>query len=376
MVSYFSEEHKIFRESVRAFVVKEIVPLVDKWEKEGTIPRELFESCGRMGLLGIRFAPELGGQGLDFWYTAVLVEELVKCGSVGVCVSLMAHCEFSSAVINKYGSDFLKQEFLSPAIQGKKIAALGLTEPSAGSDLANLQTKAVRRGKEYVINGQKTFITNGTICDFMTTAVRTGGGGKDGISVVIIPAKTKGFSARRLKKIGAHATDTAEVFLEDVIIPQEYLIGEENKGFNYILDGFVAERLVLSIICYTQMENMFDEALKYARERRCFGKNLIEFQSWRYRLADVKTTIEAARALTYMAIDRFVNGLPSHKEACMAKLFAAEAMPFVSHTTRQVFGGYGYMEEYQIAKLSLDSLSFSVGAGTSEMMRETIAKGW
>ncbi len=300
----------------------------------------------------------------------------MKCGSVGVCVSIMAHCEFSSAVIHKYGSDFLKEEFLKPAIAGKKIAALGLTEPSAGSDLASLQTKAVKRGKEYVINGQKTFITNGTICDFMTAAVRTGGEGKDGISVAIIPAKTKGFSARRLKKIGAHATDTAEVFLEDVVIPEEYLVGEENKGFNYILDGFVAERLVLSIICYTQMENMFGEALKYARERRCFGKNLIEFQSWRHRLADVKTTIEAARALTYMAIDRFVNGLPSHKEACMAKLFAAEAMPFVSHTTRQVFGGYGYMEEYQIAKLALDSLGFSVGAGTSEMMRETIAKGW
>lgn len=376
MNSYFSEEHKIFRESINTFVTKEILPFIDKWEKEGTISRELFEACGKMGLLGIRFSPEFGGQGLDFWYTAILVEELVKCGSVGVCVSIMAHCEFSSAVINKFGSDFLKKEFLLPAIQGKKIASLGLTEPSAGSDLANLQTKAIKKGKNYIINGQKTFITNGTIGDFMTTAVRTGGKGKDGISLIVIPSKTRGFSARRLRKIGAHATDTAEVFLEDVVVPQEYLVGEENMGFNYILDGFVGERLVLSIICYTQMENMFNEALKYAKERKCFGKNLIEFQSWRYRLADVKTTIEAARALTYLAIDRYVNGLPSHKEACMAKLFAAEAMPFVSHTTRQIFGGYGYMEEYQIAKLSLDSLGFSVGAGTSEMMRETIAKGW
>jgi len=360
MGNYFSQEHNLFRESVKNFLAKEVLPNIEKWERDGAIPREFFELCGKMGLLGIRFSPEFGGQGLDFWYTAILVEELVKCGSVGVCVSIMAHCEFSSAVINQHGSDFLKQEFLFPAIQGKKIAALGLTEPGAGSDLANLKTRAQKRGKEYVINGQKTFITNGTIADFMTTAVRTGGEGKDGISVVVIPTDTKGFSARRLKKIGAHTSDTAEVFLEDVVIPQEYLVGEENMGFHYILNGFVAERLVLSIICYTQMENMLEEALKYAKERRCFGKNLIEFQSWRHRLADVKTTIEAAKALTHMAIDRFVNGLPCHKEACMAKLFSAESMPFVSHTTRQIFGGYGYMEEYKIARLSLDSLGFSV----------------
>jgi len=251
-----------------------------------------------------------------------------------------------------------------------------LTEPEAGSDLASLKTRAVKKGKEYVVSGQKTFITNGTIGDFITTAVRTGGEGRDGISVVVIPLNSKGCSARRLKKVGAHASDTAEVFFDDVVIPQEYLVGEENKGFSYILNGFVAERLVLSIICYTQMENMFNEALKYAQERKCFGKKLIDFQWWRYKLADVITTINAAKSLTYSAIDKFVRGLPAHKEACMAKLFSAEAMPFLSHTTRQIFGGYGYMEEYNIAKLSLDSLSFSVGAGTSEMMRETIAKGW
>lgn len=372
----YGEEHHLFRKSVEDFVKREIIPNISIWEKEGALPPSFFELCGSLGYLGIRFSSQWGGQGLDFWYTVILVEELIKCGSVGVCVSLMAHCEFSSAIIELHGSRELKEEFLRPAIQGKKIGALGLTEPGAGSDLASLKTKAVRQGDHYILSGQKTFITNGTIGDFITAAVRTGGEGRDGISLVVIPTNAKGYSAKRLKKTGAHATDTAEVFLDDVEVPSSYLIGEENHGFSYILQGFTAERLILSIICYTQMKNMMKEAITYGRERKCFGNTLLDFQFWKYRLADLESTIEAAKALTYRAIDKFVKGWSSHREAAMAKLFSAEAMPAVSHTTRQIFGGYSVMEESKIARLALDSLGFSIGAGTSEMMREIISRGW
>lgn len=370
----FSETHNMFRKLAQDFVEKEIIPNIETWEEDGEIPRSIFEKCGELGFLGIRFSKDYGGQALDFWYSAILIEELVKSGSLGVCVSLMAHCEFASSMIEKYGTPKLKEDFLTPAIKGKRIGALGLTEPAVGSDLANLSTKAVKKDGCYVISGQKTFITNGKIGDFMTTAVRTSDNGINGLSLVIIPTDIKGYSANRLRKVGAHTTDTAEVFLDNVEIPVDYLIGKKNCGFQYILDGFVAERLVLSVICYTQMDNMLKEAIKYGRERECFGKHLLKYQSWQHRLADVKTTIEASKALTYMAINKFVRGEQCSQEASMAKLFAAESAPSVAHITKQIFGGYGFMDEFKIARLVKDSLALSIGAGTSEMMRNIIAK--
>lgn len=368
-----SEEHRIFRKTCHDFVEKEISPHVTQWENQGFVPRELFEKAGTAGFLGIRMKEEYGGQNLTFWFTKILVEELVKCKAVGICVSLMTHCEFASSIIEKYGNETLKKEFLADAIAGKKIGALGLTEPEAGSDLGHLQTKAARKNGKYIVSGQKTFITNGPICDFMTTAVRVGEG-RSGIALLVIPSTSKGFQAKRLKKLGASSSATAEIFLDNVEVPENFLLGKEEEGFSYILNGFVGERLVLSIISYTQMENMLEEAVTYGKQRTAFGKPLLSHQVWRHRLADVRAAIEACRSLTEHAIHAFVEGKDAEKFACMSKLFCAEQVPPVAHTCAQIFGGYSFMEEYTMSRLLRDSTHFSVGAGTSEMMREMIAK--
>lgn len=375
MSPHFTEDHDLFRHSVRELVSREIEPHVGAWEAAGAVPRELFRRLGELGFLGVRLSEEVGGAGMDFWYTAVLVQELVRCGAVGVAVSVLAHAEFASRIIDVAGTPEQKEAFLRPAITGERLGALGVTEPDAGSDLGAIRTTAVRDGDDYVVNGAKTFISNGGFADFVTTAVRTGGPGPRGLSLLIIPTDTPGFSrGRRLQKIGTHASDTAELAFEDCRVPARYLLGAENDGFRLIMQGFEGERLVLAIICCAQMRLMWEEARRYGHERRAFGQPVLGFQVWRHRLADVLTTIEAAQALTYQAIDLYVRGEPCNAMASMAKLFAAEASVGVAHTCAQVFGGNRYMEEYPIARLQRDSLAFSVGAGTSEIMREIIAR--
>lgn len=365
----------MIRSSLRQFVEREVTPNVAAWEAEGAIPRDVFRKLGELGFLGVRLSPEYGGGGLGFWHTAVLVEELVRSGSVGVAVSVLAHAEFATKVIDRVGTSEQKEMFVRPAAAGERIGALGVTEADAGSDVAAIRTRAVRDGDDYVIDGAKTFITNGTLADFVTTAVRTGGPGHGGISLIVVPTDTKGFRrGERLKKIGAHASDTAELTFEDCRVPARYLLGSENGGFKLIMQGFEGERLVLALICCTQMRLMFEEARRYGHERKAFGQSLLGFQTWRHRLADVLTTIEAAEALTYRAIDLYVRGASCDAEISMAKLFAAEAVVGVAHDCAQIFGGMGYMEETLVARLQRDSLAFSVGAGTSEVMREIIAR--
>lgn len=373
--SFFSEEHRLFRESLRDFVERMITPNTAAWEREGAIPRDLLRRLGELGFLGATLSPEHGGGGGDFWYTAVLVEELVGCGSVGVAVSILGHAEFSVKVIDRAGTPEQKEEFVVPAMAGERIGALAVTEPGAGSDVASIATRAVRDGDDLVLNGSKTFITNAGICDFATVAARTGGPGRDGISLVLVPADTPGFiRGRRLEKIGTHASDTGELAFQDCRVPARNILGPENGGFRLILEGFEGERLVLALICCRQMRLMWDEAFRYGHEREAFGRPLLGFQVWRHRLADVLTTIAAAEALTYRAIDLYVRGRECDREIAMAKLFAAEAAIGAGHDCAQIFGGYGYMEEYPIARLVRDSLAFSVGAGTSEVMREIIAR--
>jgi len=371
----FTDEHEIFRKSVRDFVEREIKPQVSAWEEAGAIPKPLFVRLAELGFLGVRLSSEYGGAGLDFWYTTILVQELVRCGSVGVPVSILAHAEFATKVIDRAGTSAQREAFVRPAIAGQRIGSLGVTEPDAGSDVGSIRTKAVRDGDDYVVNGSKTFITNGSFADFVTTAVRTGGPGPRGLSLLIIPTDTPGFSCgRRLEKIGTHASDTAELVFEDCRVPAPNLLGEENGGFRLIMEGFEGERLVLAVICCAQMRLMWEEARRYGHERNAFGQPILGFQSWRHRLAEVATTIEAAQALTYRAIDLYVRGEPCNAVASMAKLFSAESSVGVAHTCAQIFGGNRYMEEYDIARLQRDSLAFSVGAGTSEIMREIIAR--
>lgn len=369
------EEQELFRRSLRSFVEREIRPRVSAFEADGALSRDVFRALGTAGFLGVRLSERSGGGGLDFWFTAVLVQELVRSGSIGVAVSVLAHAEFATKVIDRAGSEELRDQFVRPAAAGERIGALGVTEPDAGSDVGAIRTRAVREGDDYVVNGAKTFITNGSIADFVTTAVRTGGAGHRGISLLVIPADAPGFRrSRRLRKLGCHASDTAELVFEDCRVPARFLVGPEHGGFKLIMQGFDGERLVLALMCCQQMRLMFEEARRYGRERSAFGQPLLGFQVWRHRLADALTSIEAAEALTYRAVDLYVREVPCNAEISMAKLFAAEVCVGVAHDCAQIFGGNRYMEEVAVGRLQRDSLAFSVGAGTSEIMRELIAR--
>jgi citronellyl-CoA dehydrogenase len=372
---YFNEEHAWFRESLRKFVEKELKPHADEWEEAGLFPTELFRTFGRLGYLGLRFPEEYGGQGLDYWYTVILCEELVRCHSLGVGVGLLVQSEMAISVINKYGSPEQKRAFLAPAIAGEKITALGITEPGHGSNVAGIRTAARRVGGDWVINGSKTFISNGTRANFVTLAARTGGEGARGVSVILVPTDTKGFTVgRALKKMGTHSSDLAELFFEDVRVPVSNLVGEEGRGFTYIMELFQGERLVLASFANGIMQALWEEAMNYGKARQVFGQPIVQHQYWRHRLAEMLTQMEAARQLTYFACDRLNRGLPAQKEVSMAKLFACELVKRVAETVLQLHGGYGYMEEYPVCRLYRDVAAFGIGAGTSEVMREIIAK--
>jgi alkylation response protein AidB-like acyl-CoA dehydrogenase len=374
MLPKLSEEHEIFRKSVSDFVAKEITPKAHQWELDGEVPRDLFRKLGELGFLGVRLPEEYGGSGLDFWYTTILLQELMKCGSVGIPVAILAHAEFATKVIERMGSDDLKRRFVLPAARGEKIGSLGVTEPGAGSDVAAIRTKAERDGEDYVVNGSKVFITNGTISDFITTAVRTGGQGVGGISLIVVPSDSSGISRRRLLKTATHASDTAEITFEDVRVPAKNLLGEENAGFRYIMQGFEGERLVLSVIACSQMRLMFETAKEWGHDRKAFGQPLLGFQVWQHRLADVLANITAAEALTYACIEKYVLGEPANAEISMAKLFSTEMARHVAHECAQIHGGMALMEESLMARLYRDVMGFTIGAGTSETMRGIIAK--
>ena len=369
-----SEEHEILRRSLAEFVDREIRPSVLQWERDGEVPRALFEKLAELGYLGVRLSPEFGGGGQDFWYTTVLLQELMRCGSIGVAVAIMAHAEFATHVIDRGGSDALRAKYVRAATEGRLIGALGVSEPDAGSDVAALRTRAVRDGDEYVINGSKTFISNGTIADYITTAVRTGGPGHRGISLIVVPADTEGLTRTRLRKVGTHASDTAELSFEDCRVPAENLIGEENEGFRLIMQGFEGERLVLSVMACSQARLMFEEARRWGHDRKAFGQPLLGFQVWQHRLADVVTNLEAAETLTYRAIELHVRGQPANAEISMAKLFATEMALDTARECAQIQGGLSHMEECLMGRLYRDSLALTIGAGTSEMMRGIIAR--
>ena len=369
-----SEEREMLRRSVAELVEREVKPNVLQWERDGEVPRTLFEKLAGLGYLGIRLSAEHGGGGQDFWFTAVLLQELMRSGSVGVAVAIMAHAEFATKVIDRGGSDALKSKYVRAAAEGRLIGALGVSEPDAGSDVAALKTRAERDGDYYVINGSKLYISNGTIADYITTAVRTGDEGHRGISLIVVPADSEGLTRRRLQKIGTHASDTAELFFDDVRVPASNLVGEENRGFPLIMAGFEGERLVLSVMACAQARLLFEEARKWGRDRRAFGQPLLGFQVWQHRLADVLTNLEAAEALTCQAIDKYVKGEDANSLISMAKLFSTEMVLDTARECAQIQGGLSHMEECLIGRLYRDSLAMTIGAGTSETMRNIIAR--
>lgn len=370
----WGEDHELLRRSLRAYVSDKVAPKVLAWEAAGEVPRSLFADLAGLGVLGLRLSPEVGGGGQDFWFTVVLLEELMRCGSIGVPVAVMAHAEFATMLIDRYGSPQLRERYVRGAAEGRLIGALGVSEPDAGSDVAALRTRAVRDGDTYVINGSKLYITNGTIADYITLAVRTGAPGARGISMIVVPADSQGLTRRRLRKLGTHASDTAELFFEDCRVPAANLLGAENDGFGMIMSGFEGERLVLSVMACCHARLMFDEARQWGHDRRAFGHPILGFQVWQHRLADVLTRIEAAEALAQRGIDLYVRGRPAQSQISMAKLFATETARYTASECAQIMGGQGYMEESLIARLHRDALAMTIGAGSSEIMRELIAR--
>ena len=374
-VNPFTAEHEMFRKTVSDFVEREIKPNAERWEEMGEVPREVFLKLGDLGILGARYDEKYGGSGLDFWYTLILCEELAKSKYMGAAVSILMQCEMCTAAIHGEGSEELRQQYLVPAIKGDLLGCLGVTEPSTGSDVGSIRTTARREGDSFIINGAKTFITNGSIADYVLLAVRTGGQGTGGVSLIVFPSGTPGFSVgRRLRKMGVHCSATAELTFEDCVVPASNIIGEENAGFKYIMHHFQGERIVLCGFALGAMEALMKEAVAYGESREIFGRRVVEYQVWRHKLADLYTQIMAARQLTYLAVDAANSGIRAEKEISMAKLFTANLVKEVANEVLQMHGGYGYMEDYPVCRIYRDVAAFTIGGGTNEVMREIIAK--
>ena len=372
---YLNEEHNIFRKSVRDFVKKEIRPHAEEWEEDEIYPRDIFKRMGDLGFLGVNYPEEYGGSGADYFYNVVFAEEISKCGTLGFAMSVLVQTDMASPALHHYGTHEQKLKYLRAACSGEKIMAIGITEPNHGSDVASIETKALKKGDHYVINGAKMFITNGTQADLITLAARTGEKGTRGISLFLFETDTPGFSVgRKLKKLGMHSSDTAELIFEDCVVPAANLLGEENQGFYGVMAGFETERIVGAIMAYTGAEVALDLSLKYARERNQFGRPIGRFQAISHMLAEMTTDIEAARQLTYHAAWLKSDGKPCIKEVQMAKLFASEIANQVASKAVQIHGGYGYMQEYEVERIFRDVRLINIGGGTSQIMKNIISK--
>jgi acyl-CoA dehydrogenase len=370
-----TEEHATLREQVRRFAATEIAPHALEWEERCEFPVELYRRAAEVGLTGIGYPEELGGTGGDFSHTLVAAEEMILAGkSVGTCVGLGSH-GIAIPPIVRLGTTDQQERFVRPVLEGKKISALGITEPGGGSDVASLRTRAVRDGDDFIVNGAKTFITSGCRADFVTTAVRTGGAKHGGISLLVIERGTPGFTvSRKLDKTGWWASDTAELSFEDCRVPASNLIGEADQGFLYIMMNFVTERLALAAQCVAIAELAYRESVAYARTREAFDKRLTAFQVIRHKLADMATRIAAARALTGECVTRYLKGEDTPSLAAMAKNTGTDMCSWVCDQAVQIHGGYGYMREVTVERLYRDARLYPIGGGTREIMNEIISK--
>lgn len=372
--SYFNETHEQVRLTARQFNEREIVPFINDWEEAGTFPRELYVKAGAAGLLGIGYPEALGGSGEDVFMKIAATEELMRSGSGGLAASL-GSLDIALPPIVKWGSEAMKQAIVPPVLRGEKIAALAITEPSGGSDVAGLKTRAEVHDDHYLVNGSKTFITSGIRADYYVTAVRTGGEGYAGISLLLIERDREGVSTGKpLRKMGWWASDTAEIFFDNVKVPKENIIGSENAGFLLIMSNFQMERLNLAVMANMTAQLALEESLRWARERTAFGRKLGQMQVIRHKLADMATRLEASREFTYRIGARIAEGIPSVKEVSMAKNFATQTSDFVTHEAVQIFGGMGFMRESLVERLYRDNRILSIGGGTYEIMNEVIAK--
>jgi acyl-CoA dehydrogenase len=372
----FGQEHEDLREGIARFVARELRPHAQEWEDAEWFPNEVFHRMAEVGYLGLKYPEEYGGQGGDYVHDAVLSEELARSGSGGLSAGIGAHIGIATPPIWKFGTEDQKQRFLVPAIRGERIAALGISEPGAGSDVAGIRTFARRVDGGYVVNGSKTFITNGVRADFVVTAVKTTEeGGHHGLSFLLIEKGMDGFSvSKKLEKLGWRASDTAELAFQDVFVPDENLLGEENKGFYLIMANFQWERLVMALGAVGSMQVTIEKTLAFAGEREAFGRPIAKFQAIRHKIAEMAVKLEASRSLTYHALRLFAGGQDAIREVTQAKLLSQRSAYEVADDALQIHGGAGYMKEYEIERAVRDTRLGPIGGGTDEVMKEILGR--
>ncbi|MGO9248414.1 MAG: acyl-CoA dehydrogenase family protein [Solirubrobacteraceae bacterium] len=372
----FTDEHEQLRESIRGFIDRELAPHSQAWEDAQWFPNEVFTTLARQGLLGLKYPTELGGQGGDYLHDAVLIEELARIGSGGTAAGIGAHVNIATPPIWRFGTEEQRQRYLVPAIRGESIGALGITEPGAGSDVASISTRAERVDGGWVVNGEKTYITNGVRADFIVTAVVTGAGGQGGhggISFLIVD-RGEGVSSAKLDKLGWHASDTATIAYQDVFVPETNLLGELNGGFKLIMANFQWERLAMALGAVGAMRLAWERTAQFARERTAFGRPLSGHQAIRHRLADLAASAYSARCVTYDALRRFVAGEEPLREVTMAKLLTQRACYELMDACLQIHGGAGYMREVWVERAVRDARLGPIGGGTDEIMREILGR--
>ena len=369
----FTAEHEEFRAAVRRFVETELYPHATEWEDARWFPDEVFARCAELGYLGLKFPAEYGGDG-DPVADAVFVEELARCGSGGLAAGIGAHAGIALPPIWKFGTEEQKQRYLVPGIRGELIAALAITEPDAGSDVASIRTLARKVDGGYVVNGSKTFITGGVRAGIIVTAVKTtAAGGHHGLSFLIVE-RGEGVESSALEKLGWHASDTAQISFDDVFVPEQNLLGEEHAGFYLIMANFQWERLLMALGAVGGMQAAFERTLRFALERHAFGRPIGKHQAIRHRLAEIALTIEAGRDVTYSALRRYVSGEDAVREVTIAKLATQRAAFEVMDACLQIHGGAGYMAEYEIERAARDARLGPIGGGTDEIMKEILGR--
>ena len=376
--TWFTEGHSIFQESLRRFVEKEIVPNIEQWEEDREIPRELWHKLGSQGFLCPCIPAEYGGSGVDFSYSVIVVEELARSTCTGVSTGVRVHADITVPYVEEFGTPEQKEQILPGCTTGEIIMAVGMTEPGCGSDLAALRTTAVKDGNNYIINGQKTFISNAINCDWVVLAVRTDNEAQPphrGISLLLVPADAPGFSkGKKLRKMGMHSQDTGELIFEDCRVPCRYLLGEEGKGFRYLMKNLQAERLIISIGAIVIAEKIIRVTLDYTRDRTAFGRSISSFQHNAFKLVEMATEIELGRSFVESVIEDYLQGKDITHRVSMSKWWLTEMVNRVASDCLQLHGGYGYMEEYLICRLYRDVRSMTVVGGTTETMKTILAR--
>ena len=372
---YFTEEHNLFREGFRDFLKQEVVPYVDKWEAEGKVDPSIWKKFGDMGYFGIRYPEEYGGMDLDIFYLVIWLEEMQRVNSGGFAAAMWAHNYLAMTHLLAEGSEAIKQKYLRKSISGELVGCLCITEPFGGSDVAAMRTTAVKDGDEWVLNGSKTFITNGVYSDYLIVISKMNvEESPKSMGVFLIDRDTPGVSASKLDKLGWRASDTGEIAFDNVRIPAANLMGDPGKGFYYVMQHFALERLIMGVNAHARAEYAIEYTMQYMSERTAFGKTIDRFQALRHRMAEMATEVEMCKSFNYQIAANLDKGVYVVKEACMSKLQSTKVADQVIYDCLQFLGGYGYMEEYPLARMWRDSRLGPIGGGTSEILKEIIAK--